>query len=220
MLTLTDISKQFEGPGGSVQALQSVTLTVHPGELVVIRGPSGCGKSTLLLTAGGLLMPSSGQTHIGDQDIYALTSNERAAFRARHIGFVFQQFHLIPYLAAIDNVLAPSMAVPSTQAKDRAVELLTQFGLSHRIHHLPAKLSIGEQQRTALARALLNNPKLILADEPTGNLDPQNADILLNQLQAFANAGGTELLVPHDVNATSVANRTYQMKSGLLTETP
>ena len=216
MLTLADITKLFPKPGGPVHALDGVSLSVARGELVVVRGPSGCGKTSLLLTAGGLLAPDSGRVVIEDQDLYALSPSRRAACRARGIGFVFQQFHLIPYLSALDNVRTPGIAAPGRAQENRATALLAQFGLEERVHHLPSELSTGEQQRTALARALLNDPGLVLADEPTGNLDPANASIILEHLKALARSGTAILLVTHDAAAASLADRTIRMEQGQL----
>ena len=142
---------------------------------MAVQGPSGCGKSTLLLLAGGLLAPESGSVQIAGEEPYSLTADAHSKFRTKNIGFIFQQFHLIPYLSVLDNVLAPSIATGSTGSEQRARELIDQFGLSHRLEHTPGELSSGERQHAALARALLNQPKVLLADEPTGNLDAENA---------------------------------------------
>ncbi len=214
MLKFDNVTKTFNGPQGEIKALDAVSFTVEPGELVDIRGPSGCGKSTLLLTAGTLLQPTTGTVTIDGEDPYALSPNGRSALRASTIGFVFQQFHLVPYLSVIDNILLPSAVRKDARAHDRALELLNRFGLEHRGHHVPAQLSVGERQRTALARALFNQPKLLLADEPTGNLDPENGEIVLNTLKNFAAEGGAVLLVTHDT--TDCATRTLQMLNGAL----
>ena len=216
MLNLADITKEFRGADGPVRALDRVCLTAATGELVVVRGPSGCGKTTLLLTAGGLLAPDAGRVEIGGDDPYALSPGRRAGFRARHTGFVFQQFHLIPYLSALDNVRTASLASCEQAPQGRAAQLLAEFGLQDRLHHLPDALSTGEQQRTALARALLNEPGLLLADEPTGNLDPANASAILERLGAFAHNGGTVLLVTHDAEASAYADRVLRMDRGRL----
>ena len=213
ILEIRDLVKDYPGPFGAVRALNGVSLQVAAGEFVAIQGPSGCGKSTLLLAAGGLLRPDSGQVRIAGQDPYALSPEERSKFRAGHLGFVFQQFHLIPYLSVLDNVLAPTLALPQRGARARAAELIERFGLQDRRDHVPEKLSIGERQRTALARALLNRPQLLLADEPTGNLDRDNANGVLNALAEFAREGGAVLLVTHDTNAAGCAGRTVCMKS-------
>jgi len=214
MLKFENVTKTFNGPQGKVTALSNISFAVEPGEVVAVRGPSGCGKSTLLLTAGTLLRPTEGDVQIGETNPYALTPNGRSALRAETIGFVFQQFHLVPYLSVADNVLLPSIVKKSDEAKERAQELLARFGIEHRAHHVPAQLSIGERQRTALARALFNGPTLLLADEPTGNLDPENAEIVLHALKTFAEEGGAVLLVTHDT--TDCATRTLQMKNGSL----
>jgi len=214
MLKFKNVTKIFNGPQGEVTALKNVSFSVRPGEVVAVRGPSGCGKSTLLLTAGTLLRPSEGSVAIGNADPYALTPDGRSSLRAETIGFVFQQFHLVPYLSVADNVLLPSVVKKSDEANARAQELLARFGLEHRAHHVPAQLSIGERQRTALARALFNSPTLLLADEPTGNLDPENGEIVLHALKTFAEEGGAVLLVTHDT--ADCATRTLQMANGSL----
>lgn len=216
MLQFKGVTKEFNGPQGKVMALNNVSFSVNPGEVVAVRGPSGCGKSTLLLTAGTLLRPTQGSVSIDGSDPYGLAPNARSALRAEKIGFVFQQFHLVPYLSVLDNVLLPSVVKKEDKAHDRANELLARFGLGHRAHHVPAQLSVGERQRTALARALFNRPKLLLADEPTGNLDPENGGIVLNALKTFAAEGGAVLLVTHDAAAADCSTRTLQMSNGAL----
>ena len=218
VLQIENLAKSFAGPGGLVRALDGVSLTIEPGEFVVVQGPSGSGKTTLLLGAGSLRQPTGGQVFIQGQNPYHLSPEARARFRAANVGFVFQQFHLIPYLSVLDNVLTPSLALPSAEAPMLARELLAQFGLRERIHHVPAELSTGERQRTALARALLNRPKLLLADEPTGNLDRDNAALVLASLRDFAARGGAVLLVTHDLSAEPFARRTLRLKSGKLVE--
>ena len=218
MLEFKNISKWFDGPEGKVTALNEVCLSISPGEFLAVRGPSGCGKTTLLLTAGGLLRPSAGQVSLDGYDPYALGPEKRSKMRARMIGFVFQQFHLIPYLTVRQNILAPSLALPAKEADQRARELVGRFGLDDRAGHVPAQLSTGERQRTALARALLNKPKIILADEPTGNLDEDNADIVFGYLSQYVSEGGCVLLVTHDVRAAAHATRTLQMVDGRLIE--
>jgi ABC-type lipoprotein export system ATPase subunit len=212
VLEVTDLSKRYSGPSGVVHALSGLSLAVGAGEFVAVQGPSGCGKSTLLLAAGGLLRPDGGQVCVAGQDLYALNAEARAVFRAAHIGFVFQQFHLVPYLSVLDNVLAPTLALRREGALARAGELIAQFGLRDRQHHLPEQLSVGERQRTALARAVLNRPELLLADEPTGNLDKDNAGLVLEALAGFARAGGAVLLVTHDASAVGRAGRVVRME--------
>ncbi len=216
MLRIRDINVLYRKGPRTVQAVDGASLELAPGEFVVVKGPSGSGKTTLLLVAGGLLKPNTGKVLVDGQDPYALSADDRAHLRAEKIGFVFQQFHLVPYLSVLDNVLTPCLAFPSEDARQRAEELLAHFGLADRIHHVPAELSTGERQRTAMARALLNRPKLLLADEPTGNLDDQNGQIALRHLGEFAQAGGAVLLVTHDARAAAFARRTLQLQEGKL----
>lgn len=215
-LDIQRVSKSYHGRDGTVAALTDVSLAVAPGELVAVQGPSGCGKTTLLLAAGGLLQPDGGRITVAEEDLAALSSEKRARLRAGHIGFVFQQFHLVPYLSVWENVLTPALAWPAPDVESRAHELLERFGLSARAPHVPADLSTGERQRTALARALLNRPGLILADEPTGNLDPENANTVIGCLQEFAQAGGAVLLVTHDATLAQQARRVLRLQFGKL----
>ncbi len=217
MLEFKNVGRWFEGDQGKVTALSEVSFSLKPGELLAVRGPSGCGKTTLLLIAGGLLGPSSGQMILDGQDPYELSPEKRSGLRAKTIGFVFQQFHLIPYLTVRQNIQVASLAVPANEAAERTQELISHFGLDDRAGHVPAQLSTGERQRTALARALLNRPKVILADEPTGNLDEDNAQTVLGYLGKYVTDGGCVLLVTHDVRAAGHATRTLQMSGGRLT---
>jgi putative ABC transport system ATP-binding protein len=217
LVEIQDARKTYRGGSGNVVAVDGLSLSLDAGEFVAVQGPSGCGKSTVLLLAGGLLAPESGNVLVGGEDPYSLSADARSKFRAKNIGFVFQQFHLIPYLSVLDNVLAPSIATGATGLDSRARELIDRFGLSHRIHHVPGELSSGERQRTALARALLNKPKLLLADEPTGNLDADNASAVLKHLREFASAGGAVLLVTHDARAAAAAaDRIVHLRDGHL----
>jgi len=216
MLEFRNVTRSFDGPEGKVTALEGVSLSVSLGELLAVHGPSGCGKTTLLLTAGALLRPNAGQVSLDGQDPYGLNPEMRSELRARTVGFVFQQFHLIPYLTVRQNILTSSLALPAKEADQRAQELVSRFGLDNRAGHVPAQLSTGERQRTALARALLNQPKIILADEPTGNLDERNADIVFGYLRQYVDEGGCVLLVTHDAKAAAHATSTLQMVDGRL----
>jgi len=218
MLEFNNVSKWFNGAQGKVTALKEVSFSVRPGELLAIRGPSGCGKTTLLLTAGGLLRPSDGQISLNGQDPYTLSPEMRSRLRARNIGFVFQQFHLIPYLTVRQNIVTASLAIPQKEASEKAQQLISRFGLEDRADHVPARLSTGERQRTALARALLNEPKVILADEPTGNLDEDNAQTVFGYLSEYVSDGGCVLLVTHDTRAAAHATCSLQMSRGQLVE--
>ena len=219
LVEIQDARKTWQGGSGSVLAVNGVSLALDAGDFVAVQGPSGCGKSTLLLLAGGLLAPDSGSVHIAGENPYALPPDARSTFRAANIGFVFQQFHLVPYLSVLDNVLAPSIAARSAGADQRARDLIERFGLTPRIQHVPGELSSGERQRTALARALLNHPKVLLADEPTGNLDAENAAEVLKHLREFASSGGAVLLVTHDTQAAAVADRVIRLREGRLDTT-
>ena len=220
LLEIDNLTKTYQTGSATVRAIDGVTLHVDAGQFVAVKGPSGCGKTTLLLVAGGLLAPDAGTVRIAGENPYDLPPDRRAKFRARRVGFVFQQFHLVPYLSVLDNVLAPSLAADpkETGLGERAATLIAKFGLAHRQHHVPGQLSTGERQRTALARALLNGPSVLLADEPTGNLDQENADIVLGHLAAFADQGGAVLMVTHDKEAAGRANRIETIRDGKLVE--
>jgi putative ABC transport system ATP-binding protein len=199
-----------------VKAVDDVSLEINKGELVSVNGPSGCGKTTLLLIAGGLLNPDAGEVFLGGNNLYDLKPEERDTLRAEKIGFVFQQFYLVPYINILENVLIPSIGSHSysKSLEEKAKALIEKFNLSHRIYHKPGELSTGERQRVALARALINDPEILLADEPTGNLDDDNADIVLKYISDFARQEGAVLLVTHDKRIGQHAHRNYKMKDG------
>ena len=214
MLQLENITKKYTKENQTIFALDDVSLHTKEGEFVVVSGASGSGKTTLLLAAGGLLKPTSGKIEINNVDIYYLTPEERSVFRANNIGFVFQQYHLIPYLTILENVKVPMLAGKSMIPDIKVIELIDSLGLKDRLHHTPAELSAGEKQRTALARALLFNPKILLADEITGNLDPVNIEIVMNRLADFKSSGGTILLVTHDKEESKKADRIIYLEKG------
>ncbi len=214
LIELQNVTKVYRSGSTELRALDKVSLTVEAGEFVAVQGPSGSGKTTLLLIVGGLLAPDEGSVSVDGQSPYEMTPEARAGFRSNTIGFVFQQFHLIPYLTVRENVLAAALATGRPDAKERTDKLLQQFGMTHRLHHVPGQLSTGERQRTAFARALLNEPKILLADEPTGNLDRQNADTVLGYLAQFAQEGGAVLLVTHDERAAAKADRVVRLEDG------
>ena len=216
MLEIRGIRKSYQKAHQTVHALRELSAHIGPGEFVAVLGPSGSGKTTLFLAAGGLLKPDSGQIIVDGEELYSLTPNGRARLRATRIGFVFQQYHLIPYLNVLENVLAPGLASPTKAPTDRAMELINGFGLAERLRHLPAELSAGECQRVALARALFHKPGLLLADEPTGNLDEENADGVLNAVAEFAKAGGAVLLVTHDKTVAKHADRMLHIEKGVI----
>ena len=214
MIQLENVSKVFASPSGEVRALDDVSLRIDEGQFVAICGPSGCGKSTLLSLVGGLALPTAGRVLVAGQEISPMSAGERAAFRADHLGFVFQLFHLLPYLSVLDNVLVAATPATRATARQRGSELLERFGLGDRLSHRPGQLSVGQRQRVAMARALLNRPRLLLADEPTGNLDPANANALLDLLSEYQREGGTVLMVTHETYAAERAQRTVTMNEG------
>jgi len=216
MLVLENLAKTYRTGAGQVNALDGVHLRIERGEFVAVCGPSGSGKTTLLMIVAAMLRPSRGSVRFEEQDVYAMAAPARAKFRAHNIGFVFQMFHLVPYLNVLENVLAAGGAVGRAD-KAFAAGLLQRLGLEHRIGHRPAELSAGEKQRTAIARALLNRPKLILADEPTGNLDPENARGVLSHLHDFQQAGGTVIVATHGAIANEFATRTIHLRDGAIT---
>ncbi|MCJ8328873.1 MAG: ABC transporter ATP-binding protein [Lentisphaeria bacterium] len=200
ILTLDGVSKHFQSDGRSISPVSERSLTLSAGQWLGLHGPSGCGKTTTLFIAGGLMRPSAGSVRIADTDIYDLSGDQRARLRAERIGFLFQRFHLSPALTVRDNV-ALAQITGSDQGRERADELLERFGLTERAGHKPHQLSVGEQQRVALARALFPRPDILLADEPTGNLDQANAVIVLDAFAQFAEDGGAVMMVSHDAAA-------------------
>jgi putative ABC transport system ATP-binding protein len=212
LVQLENVSKIYVNKRGEVRALDGVSFSVERGEFVVAQGPSGSGKSTLLLTVGGMVHPTKGQVVVDGKDLYAMSGHDRAKFRAENVGFVFQMFHLVPYLTVIENVLLPSGG--ETAARTEAEGLLERLGMSSRLRHKPAELSAGERQRTAIARALLNRPKMLLADEPTGNLDPENSAAVMGYLSEFHRDGGTVIVVSHESAAADYAQRVVQLRDG------
>lgn len=214
MLEVINISKRFVKDGIIIHALCGVDISAGSGEFVVVSGASGSGKTTLLLASGGLMRPDGGEVVIDGQRPYELADDERCGLLACETGFVFQQFHLIPYLNVIDNVVVRAGAKGGRYRRGRGEELIEKFGLSDRLKHYPAELSTGEKQRVALARALYNEPKLILADEPTGNLDDENSRIVLGYLSEFAENGGTVLAVSHDSRVSEFADRCVKLEGG------
>lgn len=210
MVDATDVCKDYRRGATTVAALSGVSFSAQGGEFVVVRGPSGCGKSTLLMALGGMLRPTRGSVNVNGTDVYGASSAERAAFRAENIGFVFQMFHLVPYLSVLDNVLLASRGMQ----RARAVELVESVGLNDRLAHRPSELSAGERQRAAIARAIVNEPPLLLADEPTGSLDPDNEAAVLDILASYHAGGGTVVLVTHGDAARDYCDRDIRMTAG------
>ena len=216
MIELKNISKTYQPDTKNIKALEDINLEVNKNEFVVIQGPSGCGKTTLLLTIAGMLKPDTGTAMVIGQDVYALSPNQRADMRAQHIGFVFQQFHLIDYLTVRKNILLPSINKHSSDTQELCLKLVKEFDIHDRLEHFPAELSTGQRQRVALARSLINQPQIILADEPIGNLDQANSTIILEQLRAFAQSDGTVLMVTHDNQAAEIADRIVLIQKGII----
>jgi putative ABC transport system ATP-binding protein len=209
--------KEYTSGAQSIRALDGVSLSIQPGELLCITGPSGSGKSTLLHLLGGLDRPTAGRILAGGRDLAALSDEELTSFRRYEVGFVFQFFNLLPTLSAWENVAVPRLLDGQrlARSRDEAAALLEQVGLGERIDHRPAELSGGEMQRVAIARALINSPSLVLADEPTGNLDSRSGDVVLNLLRASAVGDGRALvLVTHDEHIAAVADRVVELGDG------
>jgi ABC-type lipoprotein export system ATPase subunit len=214
MVHLESIVKIYRTPKGQVQALSDVNLRIKEGEFVVLRGPSGSGKTTLLMTIAGMQHPTSGTVSVLNQNLYDLNARARAHFRAANIGFVFQMFHLVPYLNIAENIALAWRSPANKNKKNHVNALVEHFGLADRNYHKPAQLSAGEKQRVAIARALLNQPKFILADEPTGNLDPENAVTVFRYLSEFHHKGGTVIFATHGTEAEQFADRIIRLRNG------
>jgi putative ABC transport system ATP-binding protein len=217
VIKLKNVSRLYparaEAKGGMIRALDDFTLTVDPCEWVSIMGPSGSGKSTLVNLIGCLDRPSTGEIWLDGQNVANIPANELNRVRAEKIGFVFQQFHLIPYLTALENVMLAQYFHSMTD-EEEALQALERVGLKDRPHHVPSQLSGGEQQRVCIARALINDPKIILADEPTGNLDAKNEEIVLELLRDFHKQGRTIVMVTHDPVVARLADRRIELHHG------
>ena len=221
MFSAQDVSKSYETPGETIEVLKNLTFDLADGEAAAITGPSGCGKTTLLNLLGALDRPSSGSITIGDQDISRFSDDEATHFRNRSLGFVFQQHYLLPQLNVLENVLVPRLAgdwkESAGDTEARARELLEKVGLGHRLKHLPWQLSGGEKLRTAVARALVNQPKLVLADEPTGSLDPASTDTIADLLlELNRDQKVTLLVVTHNHALAQRIGRTFELRDGKL----
>jgi lipoprotein-releasing system ATP-binding protein len=215
LVSVQNVTKTFEHEGRSLEVLKGIDLDIDRGEMVTIVGPSGAGKSTLLHLIGTLDLPTEGRILYGGQDVTRLGSSDLAEFRNRSIGFVFQFHHLLPEFTALENVMMPGLIQGRRRFEDRARELLDEVGLSERLTHRPGELSGGEQQRVALARALLMEPKLVLADEPTGNLDSQtSASVHSLFFDLNRRHGITFLIVTHSRDFADMMPRRVSMKDG------
>ena len=216
MIRLDGVSKHYGSGDDRVRALDGVSVEVGAGEFVAVRGASGSGKSTLLLAIGGMIRPSAGVVELEGRDIYAMSGRQRACIRAERIGFVFQMFHLVPYLTALENVLINTLAGAKVTRAD-AISVLNNLDMSERLSHRPSELSTGERQRAALARALIKRPDVLLADEPTGNLDPENSQQVMSHFAQFFDAVSIEVRVTHEPLVEEYAQRTLRLTAGRLT---
>jgi putative ABC transport system ATP-binding protein len=217
MIKLRNVSKTYGTTAGAFTALRNLDLDVRPGEFLAVVGKSGSGKSTLLNLLGGIDSPSSGSVTIAGATIQTLGENKLAAWRGRTVGFVFQFFQLLPTLTAAENVMLPMDFAGSVRPRERrrrAIELLERFGVASQANKLPASLSGGEQQRVAIARALANEPPVVLADEPTGNLDSANGAAVLDLFRTMATSGTTVVIATHDHDVARVIDRTIELADG------
>lgn len=220
LIEVRDLHRFYEMGGETVRALNGVDLDINPGDFVAIIGPSGSGKSTLLYLLGGMDQPTSGSVVINGENITTMNPNRLAKFRQRTIGYVFQAFNLISTMTASQNVEFPMVfagAKPKERRK-RAVELLTSVGLGERIDHKPTEISGGQQQRVAISRALVNDPKIILADEPTGNLDSKSGTDVIEILRKLNAEGRTIVMVTHDEELLKITNRFIRIRDGKIVE--
>lgn len=216
MIEITDLKKTFSG--GTVTPLNGVNLTVEKGTFLSITGPSGSGKSTLLLCTAGLIRPDSGHVMISNRKVTTMKAAEAASFRNKNVGFVFQMFHLIPYLTAMENVMVPLFlqSMSASRQQETAMNLLERVGMDHRAGHRPAQMSAGEQQRISIARAIAVNPEVIFADEPTGNLDKETGQNIIALLREIAQDNKIVFMVTHDMEAATQGTAQYRLSDGQL----
>ncbi len=218
-ITIQNLCKDYEGPNGAIRVLDSINLQASDGDSIAVMGPSGSGKSTLLHILGVLDAPTSGEVHYDGQSPFALRERERALFRNKRVGFVFQDHHLLPQFSVLENTVIPALANRriSKSLRNRANELLEQVGLAHRIDHRPGELSGGERQRVAIARALINSPDVLLCDEPTGNLDMETATQVSDVLfDLHRNEQTILMMVTHSTELASRCASLYQLRVGKL----
>jgi len=218
MIRLRQVEKNYRRGAEEVRALRGINLDIKAGEFAAVVGPSGAGKTTLLHILGCLDLPSRGELHFDGIRVDKMRESELVALRRKKIGFIFQQFYLIPGLSVLDNIALPLLFSKTPADQGRIEELARMVGLGERLHHVPAQLSGGEMQRTAIARALVNSPEVILADEPTGNLDSANSEKIFAILDKLHQKGLTVIMITHNPELAGRAGRTIQIKDGMVTE--
>ena len=211
ILKASDISKSYSSDKNQMKIVDNYNIDLFSSEFVSLTGPSGCGKTTILMIIGCLLKPDHGTVEIDGLDIYSMNSSRIAEQRSKKIGFIYQDFKLIPYLTIKENILCSSLINDVGNLEDKANDLILRLGLNHRVNHRPEQLSAGEKQRTAIARALLMEPKLIIADEPTGNLDKKNSSLVIEALKHYSDEGACVIMVSHDEDVKKSSDRHIQM---------
>ena len=218
LINITNLKKHYTSGDDTVEALRGVDISIEAGEFITIMGQSGSGKSTLLSVLGGMNHPTVGEVEMAGVKLYDLPGEKLADFRAQNLGFVFQSFHLIPYLTAIENVMLPLAIVKAKSGEKTAAarRALEQVGLGNKLDRLPNQLSGGEQERVAIARAIVNNPHILLADEPTGNLDSKTSDEVMALFRELNDAGQTVVMVTHNPENGSYSDRTIHLKDGMV----
>ena len=220
LIKISGLKKNYTSGEGTVEALRGLDISIEAGEFITIMGQSGSGKSTLLSVLGGMNHPSSGEVEMDGVKLYLLNGEKLADFRAQKLGFVFQSFHLIPYLTAIENVMLPLaiVAMKSDAKKEAARRALERVGLGAKLDRLPNQLSGGEQERVAIARAIVNNPQILLADEPTGNLDSKTSEDVMTLFRELNDAGQTVVMVTHNPDNGRYADRTITLRDGMVVQ--
>ncbi len=219
MIQTNNLTKTYTKSGQTIHAVDNATFTIDKTDFVVLYGPSGSGKSSLLLMLGGMLQPASGTVLFNQKDIYGLSRFARNRFRRRHVGFIFQKFFLMPYLTAYDNIrLQLTVQGYNGDLKERITQVTQQLDIASRMNHYPAELSVGEQQRVAMARTLAGNPDFILADEPTGNLDRENSVVIARCLQSEHESGKTIVLVTHDESLLELGTTSLHIVAGRIVD--
>ena len=220
ILSVEHLRKFFKSGEQTLTVLSDVSFAIETGSACAIVGPSGSGKTTLIAICAGLERPSEGSVIFNGVALHGSNEKELAQIRNRYVGFIFQSFQLLPSLTALENVMVPAEIRGENHARSRAADLLQRVGLEDRLHHYPIQLSGGEQQRVAIARAFMNRPKILFADEPTGNLDSKNGDAVMELLHSLHKAGSTIVMVTHDPRAERHVDQTFHLDKGVLVENP